>query len=132
MNDSTRRALRTAYQVLIAAVTVIPALAAILFEVIPAGSPIGAKAVAVIAAVVAGAAVVTKVLNRLEDAHLFPAWLKAGTLTPAPVTPDGVAVITDVPPAAPAVDAHEAPAAAPTTPDVPPAATEAVDPGPTP
>lgn len=84
MSDSTRRSLRTAYQTLIAALTTIPAIAAILLQIVPADS--GAELAALVASVVAGVAVVTKVLNVLEDAGLIPAWLKAKAEEVPPVT----------------------------------------------
>lgn len=68
MKTSTKRTLRTIYQGVIALVTTVPAIIAVL----PDGLPFEAK----LASVVAGIAVVTKVLNVLEDKGLIPAWLK--------------------------------------------------------
>lgn len=73
MSDSTRRSLRTAYQAILALVTVIPLLIAGLSAIAPEGSDLAIA----FAAIVGGLAVVTKVLNALEDAGLIPAWLKA-------------------------------------------------------
>lgn len=80
MSDSTRRSLRTAYQALIAAITTIPLLIAALSAIAPEGSDIAV----VLASVVAGLAIVTKVVNALEDAGLIPAWLKGETKAPEP------------------------------------------------
>lgn len=68
MNESTRRALRTAYQVVLGAVTVTPLLVTALSD-----TPLAAQIAAFGAAVV----VASKVVNALEDAGLIPAWLKA-------------------------------------------------------
>lgn len=78
MNDSTRRSLRTAYQALIAAITTIPLLIAGLSAIAPEGSDLAVA----FASIVAGVAIVTKVLNALEDAKLIPAWLKGESKAP--------------------------------------------------
>jgi hypothetical protein len=65
MNPSTKRALRTGYQAVIALIVIIPVLLTAL--------PVAAQVTAVVGAVAA----VAKVLNALEDAGLIPAWLKA-------------------------------------------------------
>jgi hypothetical protein len=72
MNDSTRRALRTAYQFLVACIGIVPILALAL----PQSSPLAAK----LAVVLGFLAVATKVVNALEDRGLIPAWLKAGAV----------------------------------------------------
>lgn len=102
MTDSTRRALRTAYQVVLALVTTIPIIVTLLLTVIPADSDLAVKVGAIALSIAGGSALVTKVLNQLEDAGLIPAWLKGDTTVPAPVV-DGVPVITDVPAADPTV-----------------------------
>lgn len=76
MKESTKRALRTAYQGAIALVTLVPALLAVL----PADSPLAVK----LGGAVASVAVVSKVLNVLEERGLIPAWMKS---TPAPAVP---------------------------------------------
>lgn len=68
MNDSTRRALRTAYQFLVACIGIVP----VLMTVVPASSPLAAR----LAVVLGFLAAVTKVINALEDRGLIPAWLK--------------------------------------------------------
>ena len=68
MSESTKRTVRTLYQGIIALVTTVPAIIAVL----PDGLPFEAQ----LASVVAGIAVVTKVLNVLEDKGLIPAWLR--------------------------------------------------------
>lgn len=80
LNDSTRRALRTGYQFLIACIGIVPVLA----EVIPAHSPLAAQ----LAVVLAFLAAVTKVLNTLEDRGLIPAFLKAPASPGANPVPD--------------------------------------------
>lgn len=68
MNESTRRGLRTAYQALIALVTALPL---VLFAL-----PADVQAAPVAVAVGVWIAVVSKVVNSLEDAGFIPAWLK--------------------------------------------------------
>ena len=75
LSDSTRRALRTAYQFLVACIGIIP----VLVLAVPSDSPLAAK----LAVVLGFITVATKVVNYLEDKALIPAWLK--TPTPAPV-----------------------------------------------
>lgn len=63
MSDSTKRAIRTALQVLIALLTAIPTIAS------------SAPNVVVIVQVVAVAAALSKIINSLEDSGLLPSWL---------------------------------------------------------
>lgn len=86
MTDSTKRSLRTAYQTLIAAITTIPLLIATLTTLLPEGNDLAIT----LASIVAGIAVVSKVINALEDHGLIPAWLKGDTTVPepAPVEPE--------------------------------------------
>lgn len=71
LKASTKRSLRSGFHALIAVLTVLPLLA----------SSVAAPEKA--AGVVAAVAVVSKVVNALEDAGLIPAWLKDGAATPA-------------------------------------------------
>ena len=68
MNESTRRGLRTAYQVIVALVTALPL---VLFAL-----PADVQAAPVAVAVGVWIAVVSKAVNSLEDAGFIPAWLK--------------------------------------------------------
>lgn len=74
MTDSTRRALRTGYQTLIAALAAIGVLASFIPQIQATFPEIAALAVTV----AGGAVAVSKVINALEDAGVIPAWLKAG------------------------------------------------------
>lgn len=76
LSDSARRALRTLFQAVLAMVTLVPALLAVL----PSDSPVAVKFGGVAAAVAA----VSAIVNKLEAAGLIPAWLKDA---PAPVDP---------------------------------------------
>lgn len=68
LSPSGKRVARTAYQVLVAVVTIAPLLVTVLASTPAAG----------VAVLVGGwIAVVALVLNRAEDAGLIPAWLKA-------------------------------------------------------
>ena len=78
LNDSTRRALRTAYQFLVACIGIVPTL----LLIVPSNGPLAAK----LAVVLGFVTVATKVLNSLEDHQLIPAWLKT-TATPEPDVP---------------------------------------------
>lgn len=69
LSPAARRALRTLYQAALAMVVIVPALLAALPEGSPAAVELGGIAVAV------GA--VSALVNKLEDAGLIPAWLKA-------------------------------------------------------
>lgn len=97
MSDSTRRALRTAYQAIIAAVTTIPVILALLTQVLPADS--AASLAAYVVAITAGVAAVSKILNALEDAGLIPAWLKGDATPPvaAQTSSDGTPSVTTLP-----------------------------------
>lgn len=95
MSDSTRRALRTGYQAVIAAVTTIPIILAVLAQVLPADTT--ASIGAYIVAVTAGIAAVSKILNALEDAKLIPAWLKGDTTITDQAAADGAPSITTLP-----------------------------------
>lgn len=67
MSESTKRVIRTWYQLLIALITITPALVTLLRD-----TPVELQIVTFagwVAAVSAG-------VNRLEDAGLIPAWLK--------------------------------------------------------
>lgn len=68
MSDSTRRALRTAYQLTIALTIALP--------LILLGLPPEIGHSASVAGLVALTAGVTKAINALEDRGLIPAWLK--------------------------------------------------------
>ena len=82
LNDSTRRALRTGYQFVIACIGIVP----VLVLAVPADSPLATKLLVILGFVTAA----TKVINALEDRHLIPAWLKGTTVvatsepTPSP------------------------------------------------
>lgn len=70
MSESTKRAARTLYQGIVAALVIVPVLAGVLADT-------GIEKLTGIAAVLVGAvAVVSKAVNSLEDAGLIPAWLK--------------------------------------------------------
>jgi hypothetical protein len=69
MSDSTRRAARTVYQLVISLIAVIPVLAGLGVAWEPAAR--------VIAALIGFGAIATKLINALEDKGLIPAWLKA-------------------------------------------------------
>jgi hypothetical protein len=71
VTDSTKRAFRTVYQAVLAAVVVVPLLATAL-----EGTPLAAKLA--VALTVVG--LVSKIVNVLEDAGLIPAWLKSNDL----------------------------------------------------
>lgn len=68
MSASTKRAVRTLYQAVLAMIVVVPALLAAL----PEGSPLAVE----LAGIAAAVAAVSAAVNRLEDAGLIPAWLK--------------------------------------------------------
>jgi hypothetical protein len=68
LSPSTKRALRTIYQGVVALVTVVPLVVAVL----PSDSPLAVQ----LASVVAAVGVVSKVINVLEDNGYLPAWLK--------------------------------------------------------
>lgn len=68
ISPSTKRSIRTLYQGAIALLTVVPAFVALL----PSDSPLAVQ----LSAVVVGIAAVSKVINKLEDAGLIPAWFK--------------------------------------------------------
>lgn len=70
MSPSTRRALRTVYQGVLAALVVVPILAAAL-----AGTGV-AELAKVAGVLVLAVGVVSKAVNALEDARMIPAWLK--------------------------------------------------------
>ena len=84
--DSTKRALRTLFQGLVAFIAVLPTFT----YIFPANTPVGTQ----LAALVAATAVVSKVLNALEDKGLVPLWLRESTeptlpalAPPAPTLP---------------------------------------------
>lgn len=84
MSDSTRRALRTAYQFVIALIAIVPTIALVL----PNDSPIGAD----IAVVLGWLVIVSKLINSLEDRGAIPAWLKAPNtpaVAPVPIKTEG-------------------------------------------
>lgn len=72
LSDSTRRALRTAYQTVIGALAVIGVLVAFIPQLQATFPQVAGFALSI----AAGAALVSKALNALEDAGLIPAWLK--------------------------------------------------------
>lgn len=84
LNDSTRRALRTAYQFVFALIGILPTFALLL----PSDSPL----VAQIGVVLGWLIVVTKFLNSLEDRGVIPAWLKAPASGGANPVPDDLPV----------------------------------------
>lgn len=70
MSQSTKRIVRTAYQIVVALITIAPVLVTLL-----SGTPVAAQ-VGIFAAWVAA---VAAIINKLEDAGLIPAWLKDET-----------------------------------------------------
>ena len=68
MSDSTRRVIRTVYQIAVALLVAVP----VILGVLP---PDMAASTAVIA-FAAWTAIVARVMNALEDAGLLPRWLK--------------------------------------------------------
>lgn len=71
MKASTKRAIRTAYQLVVALATFVPLVVLLVpVEFTPAA------VAAALPALVAWAAFVTKVVNAAEDAGLIPAWLR--------------------------------------------------------
>ena len=68
LSASAKRSIRTLYQAILAMITIVPALLAVL----PDGSPAAVKLGGIAAAVAAASAAV----NKAEDAGLIPAWLK--------------------------------------------------------
>lgn len=80
--DSDKRALRTAFHVLLALLAAIPAVLA------------GLPTLAVGAQVLVVTAAVSKVVNALEEAGVVPAWLK-GNSDPAAVAADVSGAVTD-------------------------------------
>ena len=68
MTDSTRRVVRTVYQILVALVVAIPVIIGVL--------PPDMAASTYVIAFAAWTAVVARVMNTLEDAGLLPRWLK--------------------------------------------------------
>lgn len=68
MSESTKRGLRTGYQIAVALVTAVPL---ILFAL-----PEDVATTPVVVAVGVWIGVVSKVINSLEDAGFLPAWLK--------------------------------------------------------
>lgn len=69
LSPAARRGLRTLYQALLAMVTLVPALLAVL----PEGSPAAVRFGGIAAAVATASAAI----NKAEDAGLIPAWLKS-------------------------------------------------------
>lgn len=69
MSPSTKRVLRTTYQIVIALVTGIPLMLV--------GLPPDIAAQTAAVAIGAWTAVVAKIINSLEDAGVLPAWLKS-------------------------------------------------------
>lgn len=68
LSASTKRAVRTLYQAVLAMILVVPVLLAAL----PAGSPLAVE----LAGIAAAVAAVSAAVNKLEDAGRIPAWLK--------------------------------------------------------
>jgi glutamine phosphoribosylpyrophosphate amidotransferase len=83
MKDSDKRALRTAFHVLVALLAAVPAVLA------------GLPTLAVGAQVLVVTAVISKVINALEEAGVVPAWLKPNVDTAA-VASDAAAAVTHV------------------------------------
>lgn len=81
MKDSTRRALRTAYQAVLAAIVVVPIFALLVKDLFPPDSPTTKLALSISAGMIAVTAAVTKLINALEAAGKIPAWLKAPAAT---------------------------------------------------
>lgn len=97
MTDSTRRALRTAYQFVVALVAIVPLVLAALPEGIRSGQLGGEELAAILGVVIACHAFATKLINALEDAGRIPAWLKAPASDGAkPVPNDRGAGLVDV------------------------------------
>jgi hypothetical protein len=80
LNDSTRRMLRTVYQLLVALIPALPTLA-----LLTEGHP---PLEAAIATLIGWGALVTKVLNAAEDRGWIPAFLKAPASDGAQPVPD--------------------------------------------
>jgi hypothetical protein len=81
VKDSTKRSLRTLVQGIIAAAVAAPAI----FALLPTTD---ANVLKIEASVVAGAAIVSKLYNLLEERGLLPAWLKGDSATVAHVAGD--------------------------------------------
>lgn len=88
MKDSTRRAIRTGYQTLIAAIPVFLIIAVWMQDLFPSDTPLSKIALAVSGGMVAFATAVTKLVNSLEAAGKLPAWLKAPAATPGNPDPE--------------------------------------------
>lgn len=83
LSTGTKRTIRTAYQGLVALFTVVPIFIALL----PADAPLAVQLASVIVAVTG----VTKLINKLEDAGVIPAWLKDENTDYEPVDDDELA-----------------------------------------
>lgn len=75
MKDSTKRALRTLFDVVTGAAVAIP----VAVGAFQANVPLEGTVAAALATTVAVAAAVAKIVNALEDAGVIPAWLKGDT-----------------------------------------------------
>lgn len=89
LNDSTRRALRTAYQYLLAAGLGLPPLLALIPDSLLKEN---AGVATLIGGLLAVLLVVVKVLNTLEDRGVIPAWLKSPASDGANPKPDNLPV----------------------------------------
>lgn len=72
LKESTKRAIRTAFHLIVGVVTAIPVVVAI----ITANLSVGAEVTAILGTVVATSVTVSKILNALEEMGLIPAWLR--------------------------------------------------------
>lgn len=97
--DSTKRSLRTFLHGALAFVIAIPTLEPI-FDSSAKSLPGGDKLIAYGASLVALSAVVSKIINTLEDAGVIPSWLKV-TPPPVPVTVPPVSLVQPIDPKAP-------------------------------
>lgn len=92
MKDSTRRALRTGYQAIVAAIVVVPVVVWLLQSLFPEGSKAFAVASAVAGAMVTVTAAASKAINALEAAGKIPAWLKQPAATGANPDPESAPI----------------------------------------
>jgi hypothetical protein len=88
VKDSTRRAIRTGYQSLIAALPVFLIVAVWMRDLFPAGTPLAQWTLTISAFMAAFTAAVSKLVNALEAAGRIPAWLKQPPATPTNPDPE--------------------------------------------
>ena len=100
LNDSTRRALRTGYQFVVALAGIVPTF----LLALPTDSPLATR----MAVVLGFLTLATKFLNSLEDRGVIPAWLKAPASDGANPVPADLPVLEPDPPGVdPILDAPE-------------------------